>query len=567
MNHIRISKNLSVLIVMTATIITPLLSFEPILWVKEVMLVAISFATFSIYLLNRKQFTIANRSVKYISLGIMAGLLLNLLFSRNDTEVWLWGYFGRANGSLTYISLLAVMFLNFVVQNEVHTRRVLRAILIASSLNAAYMAVQLADKDPIAWISKETFGFLGNINFSSALIGLFCIIIFWKTTFTEKLLPAFVKTALIFVLLYLIWQSGSLQGLLMFAIGVQIRFIQKVINHSIVEARTLLKILLIVTQLLAPYLLIVLLSIPNFLNGRFFQETILFRRDYWFAALAMFRDYPIFGVGIDNFGNYYRSYRSISASQDFDRVSNSAHSIFLDLLSGGGVTLFVPYLLLTIYISVCAIKVLVRNESLTDGLLVSLWFSCQIQNLIGIQTITLGVINWTIAGLLLARSNLPLFSKKKYEANDVRSSKSNRDSQTSKTKFSPENLQSSATQLISLKTYLFSGLLFLSSMLVASPPLIADFSFNNQLEKNNLDAMTKIASSKFGNQVLLSVTLEKATSSDDGKVALQVAKILTEKYPRSYYGWDVISRLKVTPDVLRDQAMRELLLIEPRYIK
>ena len=79
--------------------------------------------------------------------------------------------------------------------------------------------------------------------------------------------------------------------------------------------------------------------------------------------------------------------------------------------------------------------------------------------------------------------------------------------------------------------------------------------------------MTKIASSKFGNQVLLSVTLEKATSSDDGKVALQVAKILTEKYPRSYYGWVVISRLKVTPDVLRDKAMRELLLIEPRYIK
>ena len=567
MNHIRISKNLSVLTVMTATIITPLFSFEPILWVKEVILVAISFATFLIYFLNRKQFTIANRSVKYISLGITLGLLLNFLFSRNDPGVWLWGYFGRANGSLTYISLLVVLFLNFIVQDEVHTRRLLRAIIIAGSLNAVYMVVQLADQDPIAWISKETFGFLGNINFSSALIGIFCIIIFWQITFMGKLLPALVKTAFVCALLYLIWQSGSLQGLLMFAIGVQFRLIQKVINHPWLKSRTILKILLIAPQLLAPYFVIFMLSVPSLLDGRFFQETIQFRKDYWFAAFAMFKDYPIFGVGIDNYGNYYRSFRSITASQDFDRVSNSAHSIFLDLLSGGGITLFLPYFLLTIYISVCAIKVFVRNESLTDGLLVSLWFACQIQNLIGIQTISLGVINWTIAGLLLARSNLQLFPNNKEDANYLLSSRSKKFSQTSKSKFSVVNLQTSPTHLISPKTYLFSGLLFLSGILVTSPPLIADISFNNQLEKNNLDAMTKIASGKFGNQVLLSVTLEKATTREDGRVALQIAMMLTEKYPRSYYGWDVISRLKVTPDALRDKAMRELLLLEPRFTK
>ena len=77
--------------------------------------------------------------------------------------------------------------------------------------------------------------------------------------------------------------------------------------------------------------------------------------------------------------------------------------------------------------------------------------------------------------------------------------------------------------------------------------------------------MTAVSSSKFGNQVLLSATLEKATLSDKGEESMQIAQLLTQKYARSYYGWDVLSKLKTTPVELRSQALRELRQIEPRY--
>jgi len=339
-DQIRISKNLFLIIALTGVLITPLLSFEPILWIKELTLVSITFSTVSIYLLNKENFRKADKLTKYLSIAMLIALLLNLKFSEIDIGTWLWGYFGRANGTLTYTSFLLILFLNSIIDDEAHIKRILRAILIACSFNALYMAFQLADLDPITWNTKETFGFLGNINFSSALTGIFCVILFWQATNTRNVFSFITQCALIMILLYVIWLSGSIQGILMFAIGVQFRCLRILLDTSWFNGRIRLKKITALSQLIVPYFVILTISMPSFFGGRFVQETMLFRKDYWLAAYNMFLNRPFFGVGIDNYGNFYREYRSLSASSDFDRVSNSAHSIFLDLLSGGGATLF-----------------------------------------------------------------------------------------------------------------------------------------------------------------------------------------------------------------------------------
>ena len=298
-NSARISKNLLVLIISTGILITPSFSFEPILWIKEIALVSIVLSTFSIFYINRTQFNLEDRFCKVTILCLFVALLLNLFFSDIDVVTWLWGYFGRANGSLSYASFLTLMYLNLKVYNRAHSNRMLKAIWIVCSLNAIYMTLQLSGRDPIGWNVQETFGFLGNINFSSALIGIFCIIILWETNATQKYLFLLLKFALILYLVFLVWNSGSLQGLFMFAIGIQFRILQKIFEYRRIKNLEKIKYFLVVTMLALPYFVILVISSPKIFEGKFVQETMLFRRDYWAAAYQMFLDKPLFGVGIE----------------------------------------------------------------------------------------------------------------------------------------------------------------------------------------------------------------------------------------------------------------------------
>lgn len=564
-NSARISKNLLVLIISTGILITPSFSFEPILWIKEIALVSIVLSTFSIFYINRTQFNLEDRFCKVTILCLFVALLLNLFFSDIDVVTWLWGYFGRANGSLSYASFLTLMYLNLKVYNRAHSNRMLKAIWIVCSLNAIYMTLQLSGRDPIGWNVQETFGFLGNINFSSALIGIFCIIILWETNATQKYLFLLLKFALILYLVFLVWNSGSLQGLFMFAIGIQFRILQKIFEYRRIKNLEKIKYFLVVTMLALPYFVILVISSPKIFEGKFVQETMLFRRDYWAAAYQMFLDKPLFGVGIDNYGNYYRAYRSITASIDFDRVSNSAHSIFLDLLSGGGLTLLIPYLGLVFYVSYFAIKLIIKSGNISDQLIASIWFSMQIQNVLGIQTITLGVINWTCAGLILGISKSQVFFENEMSTSNQGKFKSSSNLRPRHLEQLKNNQKDMIRNLLSPRTYLLSGIFFVLGLLISTPPFVTDVTFNNHYVKNDLEAMTAVSSSKFGNQVLLSATLEKATLSDKGEESMQIAQLLTQKYARSYYGWDVLSKLKTTPVELRSQALRELRQIEPRY--
>jgi len=202
-----------------------------------------------------------------------------------------------------------------------------------------------------------------------------------------------------------------------------------------------------------------------------------------------------------------------------------------------------------------------------DGLLVSIWFSLQIQNFIGIQTIILGVINWSVAGMILARSSSLVFSNNNQGNTEKGPTNAKIDSNQKKVVNSKKIIKSRSisAELLAPSTYAISGIFFLLGVIVASPPFFNDIAFNNKFERNDIEGMKRIGSNNIGNQVLLSVSLERATINDNGEESLQIARILTQKYPRSYYGWDVLNKLKVTPDDLRERANNEIRLIEPRY--
>jgi O-antigen ligase len=82
-------------------------------------------------------------------------------------------------------------------------------------------------------------------------------------------------------------------------------------------------------------------------------------------------DNPIFGVGLDSYGDWYRRSRTIEATlrRGPDVTSNAAHNVFLDISAYGGFPLVLIYIALMVLVIVSAVKVIKDHRALTLVLL------------------------------------------------------------------------------------------------------------------------------------------------------------------------------------------------------
>jgi hypothetical protein len=141
--------------------------------------------------------------------------------------------------------------------------------------------------------------------------------------------------------------TNSLQGLACFAIGTALLIAVKLFNQ--------LKLMSLITLFSFSTLSLFCISLGVFgigpLGRLLQQETMSFRLDYWSAGLAMIKANYLFGIGLDNYGNYYREFRSNEAATSTgpERVTNTAHNIFIDFGAGtgllGGLLLFALFVL------------------------------------------------------------------------------------------------------------------------------------------------------------------------------------------------------------------------------
>jgi hypothetical protein len=129
----------------------------------------------------------------------------------------------------------------------------------------------------------------------------------------------------------------------------------------------------------------------------------------------MFKDHPIFGVGIDRFGEYYREY-AVQNQVVQGQITDNAHSIYLQLLATGGLILFIPYLLLVLFVTFIGLKSLVKfqgEEKFKVGALFGIWLGTIALNVVTVDNLGVGVWFWITGGVLIAVS----FSRGQSEAN------------------------------------------------------------------------------------------------------------------------------------------------------
>ena len=86
------------------------------------------------------------------------------------------------------------------------------------------------------------------------------------------------------------------------------------------------------------------------------------------------------------------------------QITDNAHSIYMQILATGGLTLFIPYLLLIVFITYRGLRHLLNakdSEKLQAGAIFGIWLSTLAVNLVTIDNLGVGVWFWITGGVII----------------------------------------------------------------------------------------------------------------------------------------------------------------------
>ena len=406
--------------------------YDPFNTVKLLILLFLAVVTLSyLALFIRTDQFFSNKSDK-IAILLLIFFILGLTLSTVFSDVKIVSIFGdtqRRNGFLQYLSLAIIFIYSSRVMTLASSKVLIKLMIIVSFILSAYGIIQITGHDFVKWDNpyNRMIGTLGNPNFASALLAIFLVVVF-PQIFNSKISPIIRLTALISSTMSIsaIISSDSRQGLLTFAIGILFYLTVKVYVR-----RKKLGICLILLNLIITTVSILGMLQYGPLKSYLYKDSISVRGFYWRAALEMFQSHPLFGVGLDRYGAFFKSYREpeYSLKYGYQINSNNAHNLYLQFFSTGGLLLGLSYLLLNISVFVISLK-LIRN-SLGDTrevalILLSAWLAFQAQSIISIDSIGLSIWGWLISGALLALarsthtpSSQQIHSRKKITINSL----------------------------------------------------------------------------------------------------------------------------------------------------
>jgi tetratricopeptide (TPR) repeat protein len=140
-----------------------------------------------------------------------------------------------------------------------------------------------------------------------------------------------------------------------------------------------------------------------------YKPSVTLRGYYWQAGIEMLNSHPLFGVGMDSYGNYFKEYRDFTypLNYGFNLTSSNAHNTFIQFFATGGLFLGVTYLLLNGYILKRAIFALQNvsggNRVIVAGIFSS-WIAFHAQSLVSIDNLGISIWGWVLGGSIIGLS-------------------------------------------------------------------------------------------------------------------------------------------------------------------
>lgn len=533
-------------LVSATLLVTPIWSLDPINPIKMLAVSATGFMGLGMLLVNQKALVLARfKAPLFLISSFMAWQVIVFLVSGGEKLQQLFGTTGRNTGLITYLAFSILFVVSMTASNKAFLNRFLVASLVVGVASLAYGVIQALGGDPFDWVNpySPVFGFLGNPNFQSSLLGILGSVVF------TQLLSSAVKLQIkgaylvyLLVTLYVIKETDSQQGFLVLFIGSGVALGIYVIQKS--------------KALGCLYLGLAIVGFTGVLLGTLdkgplasllYKDSVTYRGDYWRAGWKMTLDNPIFGVGLDSYGDWYRRSRTIEATlrRGPDVTSNAAHNVFLDISAYGGFPLVLIYIALMVLVIVSAVKVIRRSQGVNAGFvgLVAGWVAFQAQSIISINQIGLALWGWVLSGLIIG-----------YEINT-------RGADLVVEKKSGKNAAKTAQSSEGSVMSMFIGLII--GVLVGMSPYLASAKYKGALETSN---PTIIQEAAYIWPLDPTRMIQVAGTLNENKLeaqGLEVALDATESFPDYYGVWASLYSMKSATAEQKADALVQMKRLDP----
>ena len=497
---------------------------------------------------------LANRgSVAWAKYKVVLGLIsafvvwqvLVVLISGGEIYQQLFGSNGRNTGLITYVAFSLIFVGSIITSSPAVIKQLILVVFIVGSASLAYGVIQALGADPFNWVNpySPVFGFLGNPNFQSSLLGVLGVIV--SGQFFAKGLKLQFKALIglyLLVTLYVIKETNSQQGFLVLALGIGV-----VVGLYVLQLNRSLGIAYGLLSIIGFFAVLIGTLNKGPLAAILYKDSVTYRGDYWRAGWNMTVDNPIFGVGMDSYGDWYRRSRTIEATlrRGPDVTSNAAHNVYLDISSYGGFPLLIIYVALMALVVVSAVKVLKRSTSFNPvfvGIFAG-WVAFQAQSIISINQIGLAIWGWVLSGLIIG-----------YEINtrDVVV-----ESVVKKGKVAGKTAQSSAGSVVAL------FVAFALGVLVGMPPYVASAKYKSALETSNPTIIQQAAyiwplEPSRMTQVAMALNNNKLDAQ-----GLEVALDATKKFPDNSVVWATLDLMKAATAEQKAEALAQMKRLDP----
>lgn len=546
--------------------ISPWSSFDPINPIKLLILSTltsylIAVTTINFWRLGAKAFwkNLSPQQKVFGLLTIIFILALNipLFFADSPLRQQIWGVFGRNTGLITYLSLALLGLAVSLNDSPNIFKRIIYALYFASIINTAYCIVQIFEKDPIGWSSFAPFGTLGNVNFLSAFLGISTVVLIADKILFNSGLTRFFWGALVATQMFVIIKTDSVQGLFVVGLGF---FSTLIIWIWKTFGAKRLKFLLVG---LSPFVGLVSLGLfeKGPLGRLLFQQTNVFRLDYWNAAVKMLLERPFTGVGLDGYVDWYLAKRGfISAYRTGpSRTSNSAHNIFLDIASNGGVILFCSFIAIFLFVLVASLRYLKATNGF-DKVFVALfsgWIGFSFQSLVSINQIGVAVWGWIAMGLLISYMAQTAKTKREFGRASKIEESNNRRLKGKKTK---------ANAISATLPPLYATISMLVAILFAwliSPVYTLDQTFKRALSTQDQKLLLEVTSNKNTNSFIVSKLVEGYLNIGNYTGVKSATDELLSRFPRDHYGYRVALLVPDIPIQKRSELLSKVRELDP----
>ena len=540
---------LAITAILATVTVSPWISYDPINLPKMLIVVtgaALLLGTFFVIGINL--IGELPRAYLYLSIFLALALIYSIFVNESPWSQQLWGVWGRSTGLLTYLSFVVLMLIASMMKTKKSVESIRSYFEKLSYFISLYTLFQAGGIDPINWSQKAMIATLGNINFMSSFLGLATVSMISRLISGKLPMSSYLYFCLVSTLnIWLIWLSGSIQGLGIILCGVSVIAVLRL------RVRYGFKFAIGLSIAIIPLGLLVFLGTAGVGPLRaMFQETVGFRVDYWKAGYRMLLANWQHGIGVDSYGDYYQQYRDISAvtSTGPQRVTNTAQNIFLDVATGSGIMSGI--ILLSIF-AITAHLILKNfksgNYDETDIALASIWVGFLFFCLISINQIGVGVWGFVFMGLIHNKS----FSKI-----DNRNSPK----QLSHKRKSETNLLDNHTYVAKHKflAVVFAGLLGFS---VSALPNYLDIEMLQAVKSRDFSKMMQVAQSPFSTVFYKDKLQSLLIDSGKDDEALSFAWKEIKKNERNYVALKVIAFSEKASSQQRTLAIRKLRMIDP----